>query len=184
MSRIPIDTPRLRLRRWRSADHPAFARICADPEVMRYIADGSPKTAAQASKSIEAYEAEWETSGFGLFAVELKETGTLAGFAGLSTPDFLPEILPSVEIGWRLDRALWGQGLGTEAAKAALDFGLHDLGLRTIVSICHIENAASERIMTKLGLTFDRRTVVPSSDAPVLVYRLPVARLPRDDRLD
>ncbi len=178
MSTTSIETPRLKLRRWRSADHPAFARICADPEVMRYIADGSPKTAEQASKSIDNYEAEWEASGFGLFAVELKETGALAGFAGLSTPDFLPEILPSVEIGWRLDRALWGQGLGTEAARAALDFGIRDLGQRAIVSICHVDNTASERIMTKLGLTFDRRTVVPSSDAPVLVYRLPAAMLP------
>ncbi len=178
MPRPSIETRRMVLRPWKAEDHAAFARICADPEVMRYIGDGSTKTPEQASKDIEAFEQEWKDCGFGLFAVELKETGALAGFAGLSTPKFLPEILPSVEIGWRLDRALWGQGLATEAGRAALDFGVGELGLRTIVSICQIDNRASERIMIKLGLAFDRRTTVPSSGATVHVYRLPETAFP------
>ena len=142
---------------------------------MRYIGNGSPKTPEQASKDIESFEREWEDSGFGLFAVEIRKTAMLIGFAGLATPDFLPEIMPSVEIGWRLDMALWGQGLATEAGRAALDFGTRDLGLRTIVSICQVDNRVSERIMIKFGLAFDRRTSVPSSGAAVHVYRLPPA---------
>ncbi|WP_237552257.1 GNAT family N-acetyltransferase [Streptomyces sp. SID5789] len=47
----------------------------------------------------------------------------MAGFTGLSVPNYLPEVLPAVEVGWRLGRAHWGQGMATEAAAAALRFG-------------------------------------------------------------
>src|SRR5471032_1571712 len=90
-------------------------------------------------------------TGFGLFAVEIRSTGELAGFIGLSVPDFLLEVLAAVEVGWRLGRSHWGQGLATEAAAAAVRFGFEERGLERIVSIAQVGNDASERIMTKLG---------------------------------
>ncbi|MFF8913328.1 GNAT family N-acetyltransferase [Streptomyces sp. NPDC015032] len=59
----------------------------------------------------------------------------MAGFTGLSVPDFMPELLPAVEVGWRLGRAHWGQGLATEAAAAAVRFGFEDCGVDRVVSI-------------------------------------------------
>ena len=67
--------------------------------------------------------------GFGMFALELRATGELIGFTGLAVPQFLPEVMPAVEIGWRLGRAFWRRGLTTEAAAAALRFGLIDRDL-------------------------------------------------------
>ncbi|MEM7168941.1 MAG: GNAT family N-acetyltransferase [Pseudomonadota bacterium] len=171
MTFYKIQTDRLLLRRWRDADREPFAAICADPAVMKFIGNGQPKSAAEASADIEKFEAEWEREGFGLFALELRETGDLAGFTGLSVPTFLPEIMPSVEIGWRLARNLWGQGLATEAAQAVLAFGLGILGIPGIVSICHVENESSRRVMKRIGLTFDRRTVVPMLECEVDVFR-------------
>lgn len=172
-----IETDRLILRRWHDSDHAPFAGICADPQVMRYIGDGSVRTADETSAVIDRFERNWDARGFGLFAVESRATGDLIGFAGFSVPEFLPEILPSVEIGWRLARSCWGQGLASEAARAVLAYGLSDLGLRDIVSICRPGNRASERVMQKIGLVADRETTDPAHGLPVLVYRLPVSRI-------
>src|SRR5688572_14217259 len=134
MSQPWIKTGRLLLRRWRDDDVEPFAEMCSDPEVMRYIGSGATRTRAQAQASIEAYERGWEENGFGLFAVELLEDGGFVGFTGLSEPTFLPEVMPAVEIGWRFARQSWGNGYASEAAEAALEHGLKDLGLSEIVS--------------------------------------------------
>lgn len=167
-----IDTTRLVLRRWSEHDVAPLAAINADPEAMRWIGDGSTRTEQQTRASIEAWERQWDTHGFGLFAVEVRETGALAGLTGLAIPSFLPEIMPAVEIAWRLGRSFWGQGIATEAARAALRFGLVDCGLERIVSIVQIGNDASERIMIKLGMHPERETVDPASRRPVRVYEI------------
>jgi RimJ/RimL family protein N-acetyltransferase len=153
---VTLTTSRLSLRRWREDDVPAMAAINADPEVMRWIGAGTPieenATAAGTARS----EQHWKTHGFGLFAVEIRATGQLAGFTGLNTPYLLPEVLPAVEIGWRLGRQFWGRGIATEAARAALDFGFTDRGLDRIVSIHKVGNDTSGRIMQKLGMQLDR----------------------------
>lgn len=118
-----LETPRLVLRRWRADDVVPMAAVNADPEVMRWIGDGSVRDEQQTRHGIEAMEREWDTQGSGLFAVEIRSTGELAGFTGLSVPDFMPELLPAVEVGWRLGCAHWGQGLATEAAAVQCDSG-------------------------------------------------------------
>ncbi|TPW29631.1 GNAT family N-acetyltransferase [Pararhizobium mangrovi] len=167
-----IATERLTLRRWKQADRAPFARICADPEVMRYIGDGSTATPAEAARSIERFEHEWECSGYGLFAVELVATGDMIGFVGLSKPDFLPEILPAIEIGWRLARPHWGFGYACEGARAVLAATDGRDDYADIVSICRSENTTSERVMRKIGMTLDRRTTHPKHGYPLTVYRL------------
>lgn len=139
---------------------------------MRWIGDGGVRDEQQTRRGIEAMEREWEGQGFGLFAVEIRATGELAGFTGLSVPGFMPEVLPAVEVGWRLGRAHWGQGLATEAATAAVRFGFEHRGLDRIVSIAQLGNAASERIITKLGMHPVRETVDPSCGRRVRVFEL------------
>lgn len=87
-----------------------MAEINADPEVMRWIGDGSVRDLEETAEDIERWEEEWDDEGFGLFAVELLGSGELIGFAGLSVPEFLPELAHEVEIGWRLARPFWGRG--------------------------------------------------------------------------
>ncbi|HBM57633.1 MAG TPA: GNAT family N-acetyltransferase, partial [Citreicella sp.] len=123
MTRPEIETARLRLRGWRPEDHAPFAALCADPDVMRHIGSGATRRPEEAARAIRSFERGWTTRGYGLFAVADKRSGGLIGFAGLSSPQFLPEILPSVEIGWRFAKASWGRGYATEAASAALAFG-------------------------------------------------------------
>ena len=145
--------------------------MCRDPEVMRYIGSGATQTHEQVVLSVQAFERAWEENGYGLFAVELVGRDQMIGFTGLAIPTFLPEILPTVELGWRFARSAWGNGYATEAARAALDFALVQLRLPEVVSIYQANNHASARIIQKLGMRFDRKTVDPTCGRPIEVYR-------------
>ncbi|MFI9719702.1 GNAT family N-acetyltransferase [Streptomyces sp. NPDC052396] len=169
---ITLNTPRLTLRRWREDDIEAMAAINSDPEVMRWIGDGSVRDRAQTAAGIAAWEEEWEERGIGLFAAELREEKQLVGFVGLMVPAYLPEVMPAVEIGWRLGRSYWGRGLATEGARAVLDFALRERDLARVVSVHHTGNTASERIMLKLGMRRERETVHPEFGIPLRVYVL------------
>ena len=116
--------------------------------------------------------AEQESRGWTTSAAEDRGTGGLIGYIGLTEPNFLPEVMPSVEIGWRLDPLAWGRGLATEGAKAALAFGFEDLHLEGVVSICEPDNVSSSRVMERLGMHFDRETVDPERGVPLSLYRL------------
>jgi RimJ/RimL family protein N-acetyltransferase len=166
------ETARLRLRAWREDDLEPLAAIDGDPEVMAFVGDGRTRTREQTAASLGWIRQAWDEQGFGLFAVEVKETGQLAGWVGLAVPFFLPEIMPAVEIGWRLGRAHWGHGYATEAAREALDFGFRDAGLDRIVSIRDVRHHVSAGVMRKLGMTEFLRTAVPSHGQPVLVTEI------------
>ncbi|RKN32286.1 N-acetyltransferase [Micromonospora musae] len=102
----------------------------------------------------------------------MSTSGELAGFTGLAVPAFLAEIMPAVEIGWRLGRAFWGRGLATEAAEAVVSHARAELGLRRLVSIHVVGNEASARVMVKLGMSLERETVQPDTCRQVLVYAM------------
>ncbi len=80
--------------------------------------------------------------------------------------------MPTVEIGWRLDRAYWGQGLATEGGRAGLEFGFNVLGLDEIVSIPEPTNVASCRVAEHLGMHPDRETTAREFGVTVRVYKL------------
>jgi RimJ/RimL family protein N-acetyltransferase len=82
-----------------------------------------------------------------------RSSGDLIGWAGLAVPHFLPEVLPSVEVGWRLTPAARGRGFATEAGAAAVRYGFTDGGLSRIVSIYEPENVPSGKVMAHLGFT-------------------------------
>lgn len=173
MDRTPtLITPRLVLRRWRDADVEPMAAINGDADVMRWIGAGTVRDLEQTRAGIAAIEREWEANGYGLFAIEERASGDLVGFSGLTVPYFLPEVMPAVEIAWRLGRPYWGRGIGTEASAAAIRFGLADIGLPRIVAIVQIGNDASERIMIKLGMRLARQTVDPGTGRPLRVYEV------------
>ncbi|MFD9357039.1 GNAT family N-acetyltransferase [Streptomyces sp. NPDC060031] len=156
-----IRTPRLLLRRWTDDDLVPLSEINADPEVMRWIGDGSTLDLDQTAEQIERWEDEWDDEGFGLFAVELLASGELIGAVGLSVPEWLPEVLPAVEISWRLGRSFWGQGYASEAAHATLEFALQDRGLDRVVAVNRAGNDESENVIRKLGMVAEKDTAHP-----------------------
>ena len=165
-------TERLLLRRWKPEDVAPYAVVCADPDVMRHIGDGSVLSRDQAAGQIERFEDHWEQHGYGLWAVESRHGGEFIGFAGLSQPLFLPEVLPAVEVGWRFAKSFWGNGYATETGAAALRFGFDEIGLDRIIGIASEANPASWTVMTKLGMTLERRTTHPQFDVALVVYEV------------
>jgi len=123
-------------------------------------------------RTIERYE----TDGFGIEAVIDRQSGAMIGWAGLAVPHFLPEVLPAVEVGWRLARRHWGRGLATEAGEAAVRWGFTAGGLERIVSIYEPENVASGKVMEHLGFTPCLTTRHPERGETITVTDLTLAR--------
>ena len=146
-----MQTTRLLLRRWRDTDREPFARINADPRVMKFYP--ARLTRAESDALIARIEAHFDRHGFGLWAAELFSTGEFLGYIGLSVPSFQAHFTPCVEIGWRLDADCWGQGLATEGAAAVVDHAFTALGLPEVVSFTTPANLRSIRVMQKLGMT-------------------------------
>jgi RimJ/RimL family protein N-acetyltransferase len=100
-------------------------------------------------------EAHFEQHGFGLWAVEIPNVTSFAGFVGLSVPRFKAPFTPCVEIGWRLASEYWGLGYATEGAQVVLDFAFKALRLDEVVSFTVPGNLRSRRVMEKLGMIHD-----------------------------
>lgn len=146
-----LETPRLLLRAWRDDDRAPFAVMNADEAVTRYLS--GPMTRQQSDALVDHIIAHWWDWGYGLYAVERRSDGRFIGFVGLSHHRALPA---DVEIGWRLARPVWGDGLATEAAMVVRDHAFGDLGIPRLIAVTTDENLASRRVMDKLGMTFDR----------------------------
>jgi RimJ/RimL family protein N-acetyltransferase len=149
----PLWTPRLMLRPRQVSDANAFDLLFADPEVMRYVGDGSPysRTPKQHLQALERDTKTQAERGFSLFTVLRRTDEQVLGFTGL-TP--WPES-DEIEVGWRLGREFWGQGYATEAARAALGYGLSMCGLNRVISVGQVDNVASLHIMATIGLKFE-----------------------------
>jgi ribosomal-protein-alanine N-acetyltransferase len=175
------ETARLILRRWRINDRQPFAVLNADPEVMEYFP--STLTAAESDRLVDRIEAGFDTHGFGLWALELKSSGEMIGFTGLSVPSFESAFTPTVEIGWRMARAAWGHGLATEAAEACLAEGFLERDLVEVVSFTFEGNLRSRAVMERLGMTRNPSEDFDHPNLPVghrvarhVLYRMPAQR--------
>jgi RimJ/RimL family protein N-acetyltransferase len=103
-----FETARLTLRRWQEADRESFAAINADAEVMRYFR--APLDRAGSDAMIDRIETSFDALGYGLWAVEIRESGRFIGFTGLARQTYAAHFTPAVEVGWRLERSSWGDG--------------------------------------------------------------------------
>jgi ribosomal-protein-alanine N-acetyltransferase len=150
VNRLPITTPRLRIRALRPSDADALHRIYGDPEAMRYVGrSGSARTREQTGKIVAQLISSRRRHGYGLWAATLRGDGAMIGLCGL-TP--VEDRGPDVELVYLLERPRWGQGYATEMAQACLDAGFASFGLDRVIALAYPLNAASIRIMHKCGM--------------------------------
>jgi RimJ/RimL family protein N-acetyltransferase len=179
-----LRSARLLLRDWRDADLEPFAKLNADPQVMRYFR--APLNRADSDAFAGRIRQRLHEDGWGLWAVEVVGEQPFIGFVGLARQTYGPQLTSAIEVGWRLAREVWGRGYAPEAARAVLEFAFGTLNLDQVVSITAARNTASRRVMTKLGLTHDpaQDYANPALDEghnlrPTVVYRLTAAHYHR-----
>ena len=166
-----LETGRLLLRPLRADDLDALSPLHAEYSFWQYPLRRG-QTRGETGVFLERVVDQYAKHAFGLAAVVETASGALTGWAGLSIPAFLPEVLPAVEVGWRLGSAWHGRGYATEAGAAWVQWGFEGLGLDRIVSIFETANVASGRVMKKLGFDLDRVTAYPSSQIELHVTAL------------
>ena len=161
-----LETEHLFLRHLELQDVDSLFALYSDPEVRRYFPEG------MLTYNETREELEWFLNGhpqhpeLGLWATIHKETGEFIGRCGL-----LPWTIDGrheVEVAYLLSRAYWGQGLGTEAAQAILEYGFQQLNLPRLICLIDAENLASIRVATKIGMTFEREG--RDEKGPYLLY--------------
>ena len=148
--RIALDIPllesaRLMLRGWTLDDVEPMAALLADEPLARFI--GGPGDTGSAWRFCATELGHWVLRGYGVWAVEEKATGAMAGFAGFWHPGDWPEF----EIGWGLLRPFHGRGYATEAARRARDHAYGEMGRTTMVSYIAPDNDASQQVARRLG---------------------------------
>jgi RimJ/RimL family protein N-acetyltransferase len=150
---LELESARLLLRQWRDEDLPEFAAMCADPQVMRYFP--APLSRLESASLIGRIRGHFAEHGFGLWALERKDTGAFIGFTGLGVVGFDAPFTPATEIGWRLAREHWGLGYASEAAWTALRCGFDRLALKEVVSFTTETNTPSQKVMQAIGMHHD-----------------------------
>jgi len=138
------------LRRWRDDDVAAMERLNTDPRFTQFLTvHGGPFTPAESAAAVERWRRHWDEHGFGLWAVEERETGRFVGRVGVQYHRLWPD---DPEVGWGIDPDLWGRGYATEAGAAAIEDAFATLDIPRLVSIVLPTNTASIAVQTRLGI--------------------------------
>ncbi|MEP7136342.1 MAG: GNAT family N-acetyltransferase [Chloroflexota bacterium] len=146
-------------------------KLYSDPEIRKYFPEGV--LTLEGAKE----ELGWHMQGhpehpeLGLWATIHKETGKFIGRCGLL--HWKIDSALETEIAYLIDKALWNQGLATEAAEGLLRHGFEKLKLSRMICMMHPDNAASQRVAEKVGMTLEREVNgIAGDNFPTLVYSI------------
>lgn len=144
-----LETERLILRPLNETDFEAVFKMRSDADVMRFIRE--PQTNEESANWINLVSSRWATEKIGFCAMIEKASNEFAGWCGIwklkETKEF--------EVGYAVDKNAWGKGYATEAAMEFLNYAFEHLETEKIVAVANPENAASRRVMEKLGMSYD-----------------------------
>jgi RimJ/RimL family protein N-acetyltransferase len=161
-----LETDRLVLRRLTPDDAPFILELLNDPLFLRFVSDKGVRTTADAAEYIRhGPMASYEQHGFGLFLVTLKD-GTPIGMCGL----LKRAVLEDVDVGFAFRPQFGGRGYATEAAAATVAYGRTVLGLKRIVAITAPDNAASQNVLKKIGLRYEKTLQLPAYSTDSLLF--------------
>jgi [ribosomal protein S5]-alanine N-acetyltransferase len=161
-----IETARLRGEPISAAHAPALAALVADERVGATL--GGVRTRAEADAMLARQLEHWREHGFGWCAWFERATGLFVARGGLWRT--VIGGAEEVEVGWAVVAERWGRGYATELGAASLAIAFGQLGLESVVSYTLPHNAASRRVMEKLGLSYERD--VEHAGLPHVLYRL------------
>ncbi|MEM1438256.1 MAG: GNAT family N-acetyltransferase [Pseudomonadota bacterium] len=171
-----LETERPVLRQWQQGDLSVFAEINSNELAMEHFPGLFTEQESNdlASRIIE----EISSSGWGLWAAELKSARQFIGFIGLSTPRPAIPFFPCVEIGWRLHPKFWGKGYATEGAEKSLAYAFDHAELKEVFAMTAVTNSRSVAVMKRLGMKDTHQNFIHPdipSDSPIaehFLYRI------------
>ena len=165
------ETPRLRIRKYTPADAAFILELLNSPPFLQNVGDRKIRDLAAAEAYLQKGAlADYAQRGYGSYLVEHRADKQPIGRCGFIKRDFLE----AVDIGFAFLPGYLGQGYGSEAAQAVLDYGLATYGLRDIMGIVQPTNQASIALLQKLGLRFERTFTFPEEETPMHLYRLKI----------
>ena len=148
-----FETERLAVRQFQPADLDAFAALCADPKVTRYVDDGTTLSRSEVAHWIEVCQEKYQQRGYGTSAVFEKATGDFIGYCGVVRApgnDF-------DELIYVYHAHSWGKGYATEAGRAMLAYVFEKSTLDEIYATIYPDNGSSIKVADKLGMTFEKQ---------------------------
>ncbi len=151
---LPLATERLVIRPYRDEDAAALHEVFGSPEVMKWTPSPPSKDVAETRERLArtmAFTAR-QPPGFGLWALELKESAEFLGQVGLFPVEGKG---PEVEVAYELAPRVWGHGYATEAARALLEYGFGEMALRRVVALILPANTRSRNVASKCGMTLE-----------------------------
>lgn len=162
-----LETERLLLREITETDAEFILELLNEPGWIQNIGDRGVRTLEDARLYIAGkLAASYARNGFGLYLVELKETGASAGMCGLVKRDSLED----VDIGFAFLERFWSRGYAFESAAAIMDYAHNVIGLKRIVAIVSPDNPGSIKVLEKIGLHFERMIKMPGDDEEIKFF--------------
>ena len=162
-----LETERLLLRELSTADAPFILRLLNEPSFLHFIGDKGVRNLDDARSYILTGPVDsYERRGFGLYCVQLKNTGTPIGICGL----LKRESLADVDVGFAFLPEFWNKGYAFESGASILLYGKDVLKLPRIVAITNKDNNASAKLLDKLGLHFDRLITMPGETHEIRLF--------------
>ena len=147
-----IETERLLLRMFEDRDLDSAFRLFNDDDVQKYLSPENKRTRKRLKITFEKLRLRWEERGFGIWCICEKSSRKMVGYCGFQYLDKTE----TIEIVFAYLKEHWKKGFATEAAHACLRFGFERLKIEKIYAVIHPENTASQRVLRKIGMSFDR----------------------------
>ena len=162
-----LESERLSLRHIAEDDADFIIKLLNEPSFVRNIGDKGVRTTLDAVRYIRTGPiSSYERFGFGLYLVELKDTGVSIGICGLLKRDSLE----NVDIGFAYLPQFWSKGYAFEAASVVMAYGKNVLGISHIVAITSPDNIGSIRVLEKLGLRFERMIRLSENESELKLF--------------
>ena len=163
-----LQTERLALRQFTVGNAEFILELVNEPSFIQNIGDRGVRTLSDAIRYIEAGPVtSYARNGFGLYLVQLKESGESIGMCGLIKRDALDD----VDIGYAFLPKFWSKGYAVEAALAAKEQA-RNLGLKRLVAITDPANTGSIRVLEKLGLKFKKMIRLSAGDIELKLFSI------------
>lgn len=162
-----LETERLNLREIVETDDAFVLDLLNQPSFINNIGDRNVRNLEQAREFIRArFRKSYADNGYGLYAVELKETGEAIGFCGFVNRAGLP----GADIGFAFLPQFEKKGYAFESAVAMMKYGRENLGFERVLAITARHNEASMKLLGKLGFKFDKLITLPNDTEEINMF--------------